>query len=337
MLPAPTPANEGERIASLRRMLLLSTPDEEAFDRITRIAQRLFNAPIVLISLIDTDRQWFKSCIGLPVRQTGRDVSFCGHAILGNELFVIEDARQDPRFADNPLVVGAPRVIFYAGRPLRNAEGHAVGTLCVIDNDARSFSAIDRRAVDGLGYWVEAVFQQRDLCDTQMEVVSELEEAQRDALLDPMLNVWTRAAALDICQREVRRAYDGKRPLAVAIIAITNLEAIRAQYGVEAYREALIEGAKCLRTLQRSYDSLGRLDESEFIVVMPDADQARARANTERIEQGMDFPFLVGEEIIELKLRTGIAFADFVSFTPQASELVDLARADLETLCRQGE
>lgn len=102
MLKAPIPENEAERLASLQKMQLLATPDEEVFDRVVRTAQRLFGVPVALVSLIDAHRQWFKACIGLPVRETGRDVSFCGHAILGDELFVIEDSREDKRFADNP-------------------------------------------------------------------------------------------------------------------------------------------------------------------------------------------------------------------------------------------
>jgi len=332
MLPAPIPANEAERIDSLRQMLLLATPDEASFDRITRIAQRLFHAPIVLISLIDADRQWFKSCVGLPVRETGRDVSFCGHAIMNKALFVIEDAREDPRFADNPLVVNPPHVIFYAGRPLRNADGHMVGTLCVIDHEPRVFSPADRRSLDDLGYWVEAVFRNRDLCETQIEVIGELEEARRGALLDPMLNLWTHDAVLEICRREVRRAFNGKRPLSVAIVAITNLDAIRAQHGDDAARPALIEGAKSLLTLLRSFDTLGRFGEHEFIAILPDADATLAAELVARVRDGMDCPILLGEDIAELTVRIGHACADFVRHTPQAADLIDAARANLDAM-----
>lgn len=329
MLFAPIPANESARIESLRRMLLLATPDEESFDRITRVVQRVFNAPIALISLIDSNRQWFKSCIGLPVRETGRDVSFCGHAILNDGLFVIEDARQDDRFADNPLVVGPPHVIFYAGRPLKNADGHMVGTLCVIDHEPRTFSPSDRQALDDLGHWVESVFLNRDLSETQLGMISELEDTRRDALLDPMLNLWSQKASIEICKREVKRAFDGKRPLSIAMISLMNLDTIRTQHGDDAARTALISGARSLLTLQRSYDTLGRFDENEFIAILPDADPALAQTLAARMQDGMDFPFLVGEEIVELPIRIGLASADFVRYTPQASDLIDAAKAAL--------
>lgn len=327
MLTAPMPSNEAERIASLQRMQLLATPDEAAFDRITRTAQRLFGVPITLISLIDTNRQWFKSCIGLPVRETGRDVSFCGHAIMGADLFVVEDARLDPRFADNPLVVDQPHVIFYAGRPLRNSDGHMVGTLCIIDHQARAFSPADRRTLDDLGHWVEAVFLNRDLGESQRELIDELEASRRSAMLDPMLNVWTREAALEICRREVRRAFDGKRSVSVAMISIANLDGIRTELGEVAARTALVEGARCLRSLQRGWDTLGRYDDNLFIAILPDADAALARERTECLHRGMDFPFVIGEQMLELPIRIGLASADFVSYTPQASELVDAALA----------
>ncbi|MCB1954589.1 MAG: sensor domain-containing diguanylate cyclase [Rhodocyclaceae bacterium] len=332
MLPAPIPVNESERIDSLRRMLLLSTPDEESFDRITRIAQRLFKVPIVLVSLIDTNRQWFKSCIGLPTRETGRGESFCGHAILGRELFVVEDARQDARFSDNPLVVNPPHVIFYAGRPLQNSEGHLVGTLCVIDHVPRAFSPEDRRALNDLGHWVEAVFMNRDLSETQQAVLQELAEARRGALLDPLVNLWTHDAALEICQREVKRAFDGKRPLSVLLVKITNLDAIRAQHGNLTADTALIEAAKCLVSLQRSYDTLGRCGHEEFIAILPDADPTGARALADRVRQSMECPFIYRDQLLDLRFQLGLASADFVHFTPQASELVDRARANIVSM-----
>ncbi|MGL6288880.1 GAF domain-containing protein, partial [Aeromonas hydrophila] len=100
------PDNERLRLDALRRLAVLDSPAEERFDRITRMARNMFNVPIALVSLVDENRQWFKSCCGLPVLETPRDISFCGHAILGEGLFVVEDAAQDPRFSDNPLVYG---------------------------------------------------------------------------------------------------------------------------------------------------------------------------------------------------------------------------------------
>ena len=127
------PTDEASRLAALRALEILDTPPEERFDRLTRLASAIFDTPIALISLVDSNRQWFKSCVGLGVNQTPRNISFCGHAILEDQLFVVPDALLDPRFADNPLVTEPPYIRFYAGQPLKASDGSRVGTLCVID------------------------------------------------------------------------------------------------------------------------------------------------------------------------------------------------------------
>ncbi len=159
----PIPADETARLADLRALGLLDTPPEERFDRITRTAVRLFGVPIALISLVDANRQWFKSCQGLGVSETSRDISFCTYAILGDEALVIEDALLDPRFAANPLVTGEPYIRFYAGQPIRSTIGSKLGTLCIIDRLPRQFSAADRAALSDLAGMVEREMQTIDM------------------------------------------------------------------------------------------------------------------------------------------------------------------------------
>ena len=325
MVIAPTPLNESERIASLRKMLLLSSPDEEAFDRVTRTAQRLFDVPIALLSLVDTNRQWFKSCVGLPVRETGRDISFCGHAIMKDELFVIEDAKLDPRFADNPLVTGAPYVIFYAGRPLRNAENHMVGTLCIIDHQPRHFSQQDRRALDDLGYWIEQIFFGRELSDAQRELLGELDEARRGSMLDPMLNIWNHDATIQVQERETLRAFSHKTPLAVMMIDLDHLGAINEQHGKAVGDAVLIEVAKRLRSSMRSFDTLGRFSGDKFIAILPDATVETAGNVAERIARLVGYPLVVGEALIECSVSMGIASADYLAVTPDPAEMLSWA------------
>lgn len=144
MMPAPLPPDEDARLGALRALLILDTPPEERFDRITAFAVQEFGVPTALISLVDAHRQWFKSRIGLDQVESPRATSFCGHAILGNETLVIPDALQDPRFADNPAVTGPPYTRFYAGAPLVLPSGHVVGTLCLIAPQPRDYDALDR-------------------------------------------------------------------------------------------------------------------------------------------------------------------------------------------------
>ncbi|WP_416759877.1 GAF domain-containing protein [Roseateles sp. So40a] len=143
MMNAPIPENEAERMQALRELLILDTPPEERFDRIVEFAAEEFSVPIALISLIDDNRQWFKARFGLAVCETDRKSSFCGHAIHVSEVMVVNDATQDPRFVDNPMVLGDPHIRFYAGAPLEVRPGVRIGTLCLIDRRRRTLDDTD--------------------------------------------------------------------------------------------------------------------------------------------------------------------------------------------------
>jgi len=134
------PDNEAERVATLHSLNILDTRHHDRFDRYTRISTRIFDMPIALISLVDRYRQWFKSSVGTDVEETPRNISFCGHAILGDDVFEIQNTRRDSRFRDNPLVVEQPHIRFYAGAPLTAPNGHKLGTLCLIDRVPRRLS-----------------------------------------------------------------------------------------------------------------------------------------------------------------------------------------------------
>lgn len=142
MMPAPIPADDAERLRALRELLILDTPPEERFDRIVAFAAEEFEVPIALVSLVDEQRQWFKARVGMGVCETSREISFCAHAIVQPDLFEVLDATRDPRFADNPMVVGEPFIRFYLGAPLRLPGGATVGTLCLIDTRPREFDAL---------------------------------------------------------------------------------------------------------------------------------------------------------------------------------------------------
>lgn len=149
------PPNEQQRLYALQQLCILDTPPEERLDRITRIATHFFNVPIALVTLVDTQRQWFKSCQGLDVSETPRSISFCGHTILGDTAMVVPDTLRDPRFADNPLVESEPRIRFYAGYPLSAADGSKLGTLCLIDRRPRKLRAADLDVLRDLAAWAE--------------------------------------------------------------------------------------------------------------------------------------------------------------------------------------
>ena len=150
MTPAPIPADEDERLSALRALLLLDTPPEERFDRLARFVAEQLDVPIALLTLVDGQRQWFKARVGIDATETPRDISFCGHAIMKNDVFIVEDASRDPRFSDNPLVTGEPHIRFYAGAPLSAPGGHRIGTLCVIDTVPRTLGPVELSILDAL-------------------------------------------------------------------------------------------------------------------------------------------------------------------------------------------
>jgi hypothetical protein len=174
MKVADIPANELERLQSLNEHELLDTSPEDLYDDITRIATEITGTPTSLITLVDKDRQWFKSKHGSDETETTREVSFCAHAILNpNEVFIVPDARYDERFFDNPYVTGKSQIVFYAGVPIKDSTGNALGTLCVIDSRPRELSEQQLEALKALANLVKAHFELRK---TKMD----LEKAQED-------------------------------------------------------------------------------------------------------------------------------------------------------------
>jgi signal transduction histidine kinase/ActR/RegA family two-component response regulator len=201
----PVPDNEQERLEALDRYNILDTLPEEEYDAITKLASYICQVPIALISLIDENRQWFKSKVGLQVRETSRSISFCQYAIMGEDMLQIQDTHQDARLAANPMVTGDPHIRFYAGAPLVTPDGYALGTLCVIDTKPRNLSGEQMEAMQTLA---KSVVAQLVLRDQKKKLKEEKEKA--------LQSVKTKEQFLANMSHEIRTPLNG-------IMGLTNL------------------------------------------------------------------------------------------------------------------
>ena len=175
---APLPTNEAARIEALKEYHILDTGTEQSYDDITTLAAHICQVPIAMISLVDEVRQWFKSRLGVEQQQTPREVAFCAHAILQNGPFIVRDATKDQRFAGSRLVKGKPHIRFYAGIPLINPEGLALGTLCVVDRQPRRLSAIQQKALQALSRQVMALLELRRVSTHLAEALDHVKTLQ---------------------------------------------------------------------------------------------------------------------------------------------------------------
>lgn len=248
------PDNEEMRLKTLRSLNILDTPAEERFDRLTRLAKHMFKVPIAVVSLVDENRQWFKSCVGLPVNETSRDISFCGHAILGNEVFIIDDATQDERFADNPLVVNEPNIRFYAGCPLRYLDGSRLGTLCIIDNKPRSLAAEDLTALEDL-----AELAERELMAVQL------------ATLDDLTRISNRRGFITLAQNSLNICARQKISSSLVFFDLNQFKQINDLHGHAEGDQALIAFAELMKNTFRDSDVFARIGGDEFVALLTDS------------------------------------------------------------------
>jgi GAF domain-containing protein len=199
-MPAPAPAADAARVAALQKYAILDTEPEQAFEDLTLLASYICKTPIAAISLVDEDRQWFKARIGLGVSQTPRDIAFCSTAIQQSDVMIVPDTFQDERFRNNPLVVSDPYIRFYAGAPLINEEGYALGTLCVVDRAPREFGPDQKEALQALSRLVLAQLELRRNLKLLKEALTErtTEEHEREREITKLQQTLVRVLGLHI-------------------------------------------------------------------------------------------------------------------------------------------
>ncbi|MBP0493661.1 putative bifunctional diguanylate cyclase/phosphodiesterase [Pararoseomonas indoligenes] len=297
MPPAPLPRNEKSRLAALRSYEVLDTESEEVFDDIVDLAARLTHSPIALVSLIDAERQWFKARHGLEVAETPRDLAFCAHTILNPDRpLAVEDATKDPRFQENPLVTGAPDIRAYLGVPLVDTEGHALGSLCVIDREAREF---DPEMIGTVRTLARAVV-------TNLELRRALLDAREAALTDALTGLPNRRATMGA----LVDALGSGTPVAVVTVDLDHFKEANDGEGHAAGDALLKEAAARLSEAVRPGDTVGRTGGDEFVVLLSGVgDDVTADAVAQRISAALHRPVPFGERMLRLGATLGVALA----------------------------
>jgi len=235
------------------------------------MAKRLLGVPIALVSLIDENRQWFKSCVGLGASETSRDISFCGHAILGNEVFIIPDTQMDDRFADNPLVVGDPKIRFYAGCPLRAPNGCKLGTLCIIDRQPRDLGKDDLEALEVLASMVE-----RELAAVQL------------ATLDELTNISNRRGFMMLAEHSMHLCARQKIPASLVFMDLDKFKPINDTFGHTEGDRALAAFAERMKNTFRDSDLFARLGGDEFVVLLTNTSKKAAEEIVAKFRQSLE-------------------------------------------------
>ena len=283
------PHSEERRLNTLRSLKLLDTEPEERFDRLTRLAKRMFDVPIALVSIVDENRQWFKSCLGLAVRETPRDISFCGHSILDSNIFLIPDATKDKRFADNPLVLGEPFIRFYAGCPLKALDGSLMGTLCIIDTHPRNLTEDDLQALRDLAAMVES-----ELVAVEMATQDELTQIsnRRSFIIQG-------EHGISICARQ-------NLPAALIFIDLNDFKKINDDYGHAEGDRALAHFANMMGEDFRDSDLIARLGGDEFAILQINTSAENAKCSLERFQQHVAAYYGSSNKGYQLSFSSGV-------------------------------
>ena len=271
MIKPEFPVNEAERLHALKTLQILDTSHEERFDRVTRMAKRMFGVEISLVSLVDEDRQWFKSTQGLDASETPRDISFCGHAINQDGLFIIPNAIEDVRFSDNPLVTEAPNIRFYAGYPLKLRQGINLGTLCLIDSKPKYLNEEDKQLLSDLGAMIEQEIRSIQL-----------------ATLDELTLISNRRGFLTLAEHSQKVCRRNKISMSMILFDLNKFKPINDNFGHHEGDFALKQFSEVMRSVFRESDVIGRLGGDEFVAMLTDVSDEQIVIILDRFKTEMD-------------------------------------------------
>jgi diguanylate cyclase (GGDEF)-like protein len=319
MPAAIKPDNEQQRLKALDELGILYTPLESRFDRITRTICRMFYMPIAYVSLIDKDTQWIKSSNGLDLIDCPRDDSICTHTLLVDEYIICEDLTQDDRFKDNPFVTTGLKLRFYAGFTLKS-RGQNVGTLCMADDKPRKFNQEDIATMRDLVSWAQTEVNLTQLGEVQVQLITELDQAQHEAKTDGLTGLWNQAAIKDILQRAHHRHLLNEKPYTLMMVDIDNFKAINDNHGHPFGAQIIQSVADSLRASLRPSDAIGRYGGDEFLIILENCAHRRAEELGQRLLSHIHgLTFINKGDKVSCSISIGIASTDNIELdTPEA-------------------
>jgi diguanylate cyclase (GGDEF)-like protein len=275
------------KIANIHSLDLFYTPLEERFERITRLARRALQVPVAAITLLNEEKQWFKSAAGWGIAELPRAHSICRITVDENRLVAIGDTVKDSRVAASPIVVSAPRFRAYAGHPLADEHGNVAGTFCVLDLKPREFSAADRQTVTDLAAMTQREMLSDRLSDAHAALTAKLSVARREAMMDPLTRLWNRRGASVLLKSSFATADQRGTPLTLALLDLDNFKRINDSYGHQIGDEVLRKVASRLVGAVRNNDFVCRIGGDEFLIVMTETDARAAAQVAERIRRAV--------------------------------------------------
>lgn len=328
-MEAPIPESESARLEALREYGVLDTPPEECYDDITQLASAICATPMAAVSLIDSERQWLKSRVGLEVEETARDLAFCAHAILEPDLLVVSDAREDSRFADNPLVTGDPRIRFYAGAPLVAPGGNVLGTLCVIDRDRRELSKQQTKALRALSRQVMMQLELRRYVAEQERYRNLLEEANRRleaaTMTDDVSGFHNTRFLHQYLDRELGQSGATTGPLSLVFFDMDHFKRVVDEHGHPLGSKVLKEVAQVVHRHLESDDRIVRYGGDEFVLLLPGQDRERALSKTERIKRAIRATAFLKDEGLRIRVTASFGLASYPEDASDPKELLAVA------------
>jgi diguanylate cyclase (GGDEF)-like protein len=298
------------KLANLHSLDPFYTPLEERFERITRLARRALDVPIAAITVVQGDRQWFKSVSGWQITELPMCRSLCAEVIREGKPMIVPDTLEDLHMMNNPLVCEKPKIRFYAGFPMRDSEGKAIGTFCAMDVKPRKPDAHFATTLEDLGEMTQRELFTIELSNAQTALVAKLGEARRQAMFDPLTRLWNRRGATDLLNAALQDATKHDHSVGICLADIDNFKQVNDQFGHQVGDQVLRRVAGSIVASVRPQDIVCRYGGEEFLIIVHDIDETGCIAIGERICEGMrHLPILTRDGPVQATISIGVAIS----------------------------